>query len=169
MACHSVCLAWHSVVDTHHRECAHIQICFTTNCRTKQCAGRLLVVLSVALTVAVCACFFAQQAVFDAIGKAVSDEELEELLGDLHAIYCADHYSDGDGERPVELNSTASSWGWDATEDADWESDLAPARDRARAAATPSPCVQCRDVGHVLACGDDLLRGAVDDLLRCDG
>ena len=85
----------------------------------KECAGRLLAVLSFLVGVAACMCFFAQQTVFDAIGNAVSDEELEELLGDLHAIYCADHYNGGDS---VGRNDTTTgSWGWEVTEEGQGE------------------------------------------------
>ena len=90
--------------------------------RTKQWAGRLLALLSLVLAVSVCACFFAQQLVFEAIGAAISDEELEDLLGDLHAIYCADHYSDGGGNASAAGNGTDGSW--EATDNAVWESEL---------------------------------------------
>ena len=90
--------------------------------RTKQWAGRLLALLSLVLAVSVCVCFFAQQLVFEAIGAAISDEELEDLLGDLHAIYCADHYSDGGGNASAAGNGTDGSW--EATDNAAWESEL---------------------------------------------
>ena len=90
--------------------------------RSKKWAGRLLAVLSFVFAVSVCVCFFAQQTVFDAIGLAISDEELEELLGDLHAIYCADHYSDDGGGISDGGNGTDGSW--EATNTAEWESEL---------------------------------------------
>jgi hypothetical protein len=90
--------------------------------RTKRCSGMVLALLSLVLGVSVCACFFAQQAVFDAIVKAISHEELVDLLGDLLAIYCADHYSGGGGggggAGGGAVNGTGSDGSWE------WESDL---------------------------------------------
>jgi len=78
--------------------------------RTHRCSGLLLALMAVALAGAVAACFFAQADVFDAMGKAISHEELEELLGDLRSLYCGG-LDEGQG------NGTASSWSSDLWEE----------------------------------------------------